>query len=114
MLYILGDTHGSWKRLNTWISNTYQEVITESDMRCLPNTYIDVVISHTCPEFLLPMLGIQNSTDCSPKYLSEIYNLYNPHYWYFGHFHKYLHTSIDKSNFFCLNCIGEKGCFSYF
>jgi len=73
-----------------------EELITESDLHNLPETKVDIVISHTCPmEFKInlehlrryvPLIQMLN-TDPSRKCLSYVLEKYRPSLWYFGHFH---------------------------
>lgn len=74
-----------------------QEVITDTDMKKLPvGEKIDMVISHTCPSFCQRMLKLPKleATWLNNKYfdpscvhLTEVYNIFKPKQWYFGHFH---------------------------
>jgi len=64
-----------------------EELISEGDIRSLPDCKVDIVISHTCPEeFKINMQYVIN--DPSRKCLSYVLERYKPSLWYFGHFHK--------------------------
>lgn len=72
-----------------------EEIITDADMDKLPNVEVDVVISHTCPSFLLDKIGMEDIPwihekyeDPSCKQLDIVFNKYRPEVWHFGHFHQ--------------------------
>ena len=68
-----------------WFPN--MELITKEDIDRVPDTKIDVVISHTAPEEFYIWFSARE--DPSRKHLSLILEKYKPKLWYFGHFHKY-------------------------
>ena len=74
------------------------ENITINDIRNLPDIDVDVIISHTAPEYfdlMLPKTGHFAGTDLSTYkdnnciLLNLVFDKYKPKEWYFGHFHKY-------------------------
>lgn len=85
-----------------------EEVITNKDVMNLPmNRKIDVVISHTCPDFILPeVINMKEDfNDPSCKALTYVYETFLPKKWYFGHFHKYKKTFKGNCMFTCLSYI---------
>jgi predicted phosphodiesterase len=69
-----------------------EEVITQSDLYDLPDVKVDIFITHTCPVELLhdmmkhyPGKGFEPSN----KALSELWKMYKPDLWFFGHWHYY-------------------------
>ncbi|MDR0466293.1 MAG: metallophosphoesterase [Deltaproteobacteria bacterium] len=72
-----------------------QECIDSRDMARLPDPAgdkIDWVVSHTCPSFFrLGKLGNgAKEEDPSKGRLDEIFTIYRPRRWWFGHYHGYL------------------------
>ena len=58
----------------------------------LPDIKIDIFITHTCPTELVDVLktaypekGYEPSNDA----LTELWKIYKPDLWYFGHWHQY-------------------------
>jgi Icc-related predicted phosphoesterase len=79
------------------------ELISEKDLENLPDTKIDIVISHTAPEEFY--VGFPPTNDKSRKYLSDILNKYRPEEWYFGHFHMHK-TGFDLGcKWTALSCV---------
>lgn len=93
-----------------------EEVISHKDILKLPESEkIDIVISHTCPTFIIPHLARDltwvKSTDPSCKALTYVYDLYKPTQWFFGHFHTYKEVIIQNCRFICLaDTYGIKKC----
>ena len=88
------------------------EVITQSDIRQLPDEEIDIVISHTCPEEVYTSVSIfpnLKGTDPSSKALSHILSHYQPKEWYFAHFHTSKSGVIGKTTWTCLNQENDQG-----
>jgi hypothetical protein len=65
------------------------EVISTMDLEQLPDTKVDIVISHTCPREFEVMGDDMRLDDSSRMALSYILTKYRPSLWYFGHFHYY-------------------------
>ena len=93
-----------------------EEVITQSDLDSLPDTKIDIVISHTCPLEILPEMikaDARKKSDPSNAALSHILDKYRPSLWYFGHWHTFRAGEIGhdngKTRWFCLNMTNEPG-----
>lgn len=85
-----------------------QEIISQSDIDGLPETDIDIVISHTCP---LSVLGYLNDAwvrdirqrDPSVVALDIVYEKYRPKEWYFGHWHVYKKFKHEQTVFTALS-----------
>lgn len=71
-----------------------EELITQEDMNKMPNTHIDIVISHTVPQFLT-LKDLYPVHDPSRDFLSQVYERYKPTLWYAGHFHFYRKLKHD-------------------
>jgi len=89
-----------------------EEEISYADMENLPdpNTKIDIVISHTCPESIESQLfnGYNLSVDdWSRKALEHIRQIYKPDLWYFGHFHGFKEFYALGCKWTCLNMSRE-------
>jgi len=77
-----------------------QEVICDQDVCEVPDSVVDIVISHTCPEeFAVENYSRQEYSEADPsrQILSQILHRYKPSLWYFGHWHifaqgQYLNT----------------------
>lgn len=84
-----------------------QESICYSDMLKLDvNKKIDIVVSHTCPmEFDIKIPIFSNENITSRKMLSRILEIYEPTYWFFGHFHHYMEGRYHNTNWTMLNTI---------
>lgn len=89
-----------------------EEIISISDMYKLPpdDTNIDVIISHTCPTFMTKYIGNKLigkiCKDPSCDLLEQIYNMFKPSQWFFGHFHIFQKNLLKTTTFTCLNMIG--------
>ena len=77
-----------------------------------PNIKIDTVISHTAPTFMLDTICnsfcnkmIVDDFDSSMNILEEIYNMYKPTKWYFGHWHTSFKYQWEQCQFVCLDKI---------
>lgn len=71
------------------------EVISEMDLAQLPDTKVDIVISHTCPREFAVMGDDMRADDSSRMVLSYVLARYQPSLWYFGHFH-YYRTGVTR------------------
>jgi len=86
-----------------------EEVITQKDFLNLPDTKIDIFISHTCPvELLNDMLKFDERkiNDPSNHALSELWKIYRPSLWFFGHWHKYASGKMMGTNWMSLSAPG--------
>jgi len=91
-----------------------EEVISYKDMTDLPNTKIDIMITHTCPDWmgdLTDLLGNAPFTDPSRQALSQIFDMYKPALWFFGHWHGARSGEIDGCRWEMLNMAG---CYNWY
>ena len=87
-----------------------EETISYNDMleENFPQQKIDIIVSHTCPLFCFKIMNIdQRLNDPSCIWLQEIYSIYKPKYWYFGHFHFYKKFQYENCTFTCLNMVDD-------
>jgi len=92
-----------------WFHN---ETISLGDVERLPNTQIDIVISHTCPhEFTLKKDFYDGAKfkDPSMDALSLVLDKYKPKKWYFGHFHMHDQGIYNNTRWCCLNMASDSG-----
>ena len=78
-----------------------QENISYQDMNNLPDCKIDIVISHTCPTCILPIMNPydpRKRPDGNNVALQIIMEKYRPSLWYFGHWHKYKEGFLNQFN----------------
>jgi hypothetical protein len=111
-ILFMGGAHSMDKVLRTegfnWFS---QETISKSDLELLPDVDIDIVISHTTPNYFVEghsKWKIATSLDKSAKALNYVFDKYNPKLWYFGHWHIYKTGSYKNCNWTCLNRDGQQ------
>lgn len=94
-----------------------EESINHSNIENLPDTEIDIVISHTCPvemyEDITKKSNIYKMIGPSERALSYVLDKYKPNLWYFGHYHLFLKGQIRNTKWFCLNTIGETNWWTY-
>ncbi len=67
-----------------------EEAIAYKDMMNLPDEEIDILITHTCSEEIVPeMVDYRKVYDSDPsrKAVSQLVETYKPSLWYFGHWH---------------------------
>jgi len=89
----------------TWFPD---EIITQKDLYNLPDIKIDIFITHTCPmELVFEMLKYNSEKfdDPSPKALSELWKIYRPDLWFYGHWHVY-----KELDMFGTKCYGLGSC----
>ncbi len=87
-----------------------EELITQKDMKNLPDEKVDIFITHTCPtELLSDMIKVdyRKKHDPSNHYLSELWKTYKPGLWYFGHWHTYTTGMLMGTKWYCLNMSGQ-------
>lgn len=94
-----------------------QEVIDRSDLDKIPDTKIDIVISHTCPNsfnveaFMETSLFTSNwvlkRTDPSKHYLDVILDRFRPGLWFFSHYHLGMRGQHQNTKWECLNMFGR-------
>jgi len=86
-----------------WFS---EEVISQKDMMNLPDCKVDIFITHTCPIELLGDLSViykRIKPESSNYALSELWKIYKPSLWFFGHWHKYLQGKMMGTRWYCLS-----------
>ena len=73
-------------------------------MSVYENAKPDYVLSHECPEsiikFLCSNLYPPSKTSCL---LQNMFEMHQPKYWFFGHYHKSWNMNINKTYFRCLD-----------
>jgi Icc-related predicted phosphoesterase len=93
-----------WFREETISYKDYERAISH-------NKKIDIVVSHTCPEYFIPDLiqrNISKIYDPSCKALDGIFDKYKPNQWFFGHFHFYKEGDYNGCHWNCLNYLGNQ------
>lgn len=64
----------------------------------------EIVISHTCPKFVIPYLGGKSYWgSVTETALSMMWSIHQPLLWIFGHFHPSLKIEYSRTSFICLN-----------
>jgi predicted phosphodiesterase len=88
-----------------------EEVITQKDIYNLPDTKIDILISHTCSNEIrdekMIKLNPLKLKDPSNDALSYIWNKYRPKLWFFGHWHRFVQGGYQGTLWWCLSHPGE-------
>ena len=81
-----------------------QEIPTERDLDSLPMINVDMVLSHTCPQyFKLKTDRYDKIHDPTRKMLDIVYDRYQPRNWYFAHWHTYISGVYKDCNYVGLN-----------
>jgi len=83
-----------------------EETISYSDMMDLPEGKIDIFITHTCPVEIHPiMLPYYAGKNIEPSNhaLSELWKIYKPDLWFFGHWHQYKEGKLGNTQWYALN-----------
>lgn len=86
-----------------------EEVIRYADFENLPECDVDIFITHTCPNALKnDMLrhDERKKNDPSNAALSELWNIYKPSLWFFGHWHKYVEGVMMGTKWYALSAPG--------
>jgi len=90
----------------------HEETISNKDYdKAISHEKIDIVISHTAPEYFAPDLMNGNMAkiyDPSCKALNGIFDKYKPPLWYFGHWHFYKEAVFKGCYWTCLNYVGNQ------
>ena len=90
----------------TWFK---EETIQTNDLYDLPQVDVDIFITHTCPEELVNELRIEypeKGLEPSNTALSELWKIYKPNLWFFGHWHQYLEADMYGTKCYCLSAPG--------
>jgi len=85
-----------------------EETITQLDLCDLPEEKIDIFVTHTCPSGLLStMLKYNSLKDQEPSNiaLSELWRMYKPDLWFFGHWHHYKEGIYHGTKWYALSAI---------
>jgi len=89
-----------------------EEIITQSNFKNLPEEDIDIFVTHTCSHelydnFIQDGLGGSYSPrkDADPSYtaLSQLWKIYKPAQWFFGHFHINMSGTYEGTRWQCLS-----------
>jgi len=89
-----------------------QEIISQRDFMALPDTKIDIVISHTCPTEFLYGVGKSNPAkinDPCCEVLSKILKIYHPSLYFFSHWHTSATGFTKDCRWFCLDMCNYQG-----
>lgn len=92
-----------------------EELITQKDLDNLPDTHIDIVISHTAPkkfDINIPYCEDKERDPCRFA-LDIVFEKYNPSLWYFGHWHDTKEGIYNGCKWFMLNQEEEPGWYRY-
>jgi predicted phosphodiesterase len=85
------------------------EVITQKDLSNLPDVKVDIFITHTCSleikKELPSPFTIYKQNDPSYEALSQLWEIYKPNLWYFGHFHYYIQGYYKDTKWTCLGAV---------
>ena len=87
------------------------EIITQKDMDALPNanTKVDIIMSHTAPDYFDLNMPVIDYRDPSTRALGYVYAMFKPKKWYFSHFHKSRKGKFQNCKWFMLNRIEAEG-----
>ncbi len=89
-----------------------EETITQKDLYDLPQVKVDIFITHTCPaELVHDMIQFNSFKDMEPsnRALSELWKIYKPDLWLFGHWHIYKEGMLLGTKWHVLSHPGEGG-----
>ena len=67
-----------------------EEIINQKDFQNLPDCDIDIFVTHTCPNELIPIVLPSHNlikNEPSNEALSQLWQIYKPSQWFFGHWH---------------------------
>lgn len=84
-----------------------EETINHGDMQGLPDTKIDIFVTHTCPKELYhTMVAYYEEKYLEPSNhaLSELWQMYKPDLWFFGHWHYYKEGNLDNTKWYAMSC----------
>jgi hypothetical protein len=86
-----------------------EEIITQKDFQNLPDIKVDIFITHTCPSELVPDLKLRypdKGEEPSNHALSELWKIYKPSLWFFGHWHQYGEYKMMGTQCYALSAPG--------
>jgi len=86
-----------------------EEIISQKDMMNLPDTKVDIFVTHTCPSELYPIMARYYSKDREPSNyaLSALWKIYQPSLWFFGHWHCYKEGTLNNTKWYALSFAGS-------
>lgn len=90
----------------TWFP---EETITQTDLQNLPQCKVDIFITHTCPTELVNDLRVgypEKSFEPSNEALSQLWEMYKPDLWFFGHWHQYGEYKLGNTKVYALSAPG--------
>ncbi len=110
IIMFMGGAHSIDKHLRTvgvdWFP---EEVISYSDLQDLPDIKVDIFITHTCPnELVLDLIKKYPEKKFEPSNdaLSELWKMYKPDLWFFGHWHQYKEGDLMGTKWYALSAPG--------
>lgn len=87
-----------------------EEVITQADIKNLPDVKVDIFITHTCPTEIYPLV-VQyydgKQMEPSNYALSYLWHRYKPALWFFGHWHHYKEGHLNGTKWYALSYAGS-------
>lgn len=87
-----------------------EETISQADINNLPDEKIDIIISHTAPEYFdVIEHNPRYPEDPSRKALNYVYDKYKPDLWFCGHYHLYKWGNYNGCRWECLSAVGYNG-----
>jgi hypothetical protein len=95
VIMFMGGAHSIDKHLRKFGIDWFpEETISYNDMQDLPDIKVDIFITHTCPAELVSTMvnnARYSGKDLEPsnQALSQLWYMYKPNLWYFGHWHKF-------------------------
>lgn len=86
-----------------------EEIITQKDFQNLPEGKVDIFVTHTCPTELVNDLRQgypEKGYEPSNKALSQLWKMYSPKLWFFGHWHQHRVFNLEGTQFYALSAPG--------
>jgi len=86
-----------------------EEEIRQSDFENLPDIKVDIFITHTCPsELVLDLKKNYPDKGAEPSNvaLSQLWEIYKPSLWFFGHWHQYGEYKMGETQCYALSAPG--------
>ena len=97
----------AWRKIGIdWFP---EETITQKDLMDLPDVEVDIFITHTCPSELVNDLRKgypDKGEEPSNHALSELWKMYKPKLWFFGHWHQYGEYKMMGTKCYALSAPG--------
>lgn len=89
-----------------------EETICPADLYDLPEIKVDIFITHTCPdELVMDLIKFypEKKYEPSNQALSELWKMYKPDLWIFGHWHHYKEGIMMGTKWYALSAPGMSG-----